>query len=60
MTVGAKNYEIDILRNCLRRSELFGGSLSTLPLELVNVVHVNQCKYKYLLLACLYKVSQPD
>ena len=29
--------------------------------ELVNVVHVNQCKYaEYLLLACLEKVSQPD
>jgi len=41
---------------------LFGwlGSLPTLPLEFVNVVHVNQCKYEYLLLACLDKVSQPD
>ena len=25
--------------------ELFSGSLPTLPLELVNVVHANQCKY---------------
>ena len=40
--------------------ELFWGSLPTLLLELVNVVHVNQCKYKYPLLASLYKVSQPD